>query len=90
MWKPSLKAINYKKMIKNKTYLDYLQRKVDNQVGYDCRQKLKEAELQNFFMVLSKTVSTETFSLRIPKMELKIPGKLYLKSESRTSVSFKS
>ena len=43
-------------MIKNKTYLDYLRHKVDNQVEYDCRQKLKEAELQNFFMVLSKTV----------------------------------
>ena len=69
-------------MIKNKTYLDYLQHKVDNQVGYDCRQKLKEAELQNFFMVLSKTVSTETFSVRIPTVKLKIPGKLYLKSES--------
>ena len=50
-------------MIKNKTYLDYLQRKVDNQVGYDCRQKLKEAELQNFFMVLSKLFLPRRFQL---------------------------
>ena len=47
-------------------YLDYLRHKVDNQAEFDCRQKLKEAELQNFFMVSSKTVSREKlFSVKI-------------------------
>ena len=56
MWYPPIHGI----------YLDYLRHKVDNQAEFDCRQKLKEAELQNFFMVSSKTVSREKlFSVKI-------------------------
>ena len=55
-------------------YLDYLRHKVDNQAEFDCRQKLKEAELQNFFMVSSKTVSQENCfqckNLKILKIEI--------------------
>ena len=52
----------------NGIYLDYLQHKVDNQVEYDCRRKLKEAELQNFYVVLSKTISREIFSKKFENL----------------------
>ena len=39
----------------NEIYLDYLRHKEDNQVEFDCRQKLKEAGLQNFFIIFIKS-----------------------------------
>ena len=39
----------------NGIYLDYPRHKEDNQVEFDCRQKLKEAGLQNFFIIFIKS-----------------------------------
>ena len=52
----------------NEIYLDYLRHKEDNQVEFDCRQKLKEAGLQNFFIIFIKSHFPKNFRLKNVKI----------------------
>ena len=52
----------------NENYLDYLRHKEDNQVEFDCRQKLKEAGLQNFFLIFIKSHFPKNFRLKNVKI----------------------
>ena len=57
--------------------------------GSEIEQEKEEDHHKNWTLRRMQTRGTCSLIARIPTVKLKIPGKAFLKSESRTSVTFK-